>query len=192
MRIVGGSFSGRKLASLGAGAPEAQLRPTTDRVREALFNALTHGDYPPIDGARVLDLFAGVGALGLEAISRGAVRAVFVDDHAKARALIRENVEALSLTGQTKIFRRDATRLGPNRGEPYDLVFLDPPYGRGLGPKALASAANGGWISPDAVIIYELARDDEPGDLDGFEVRDDRGYGDTRILFLRPADATSE
>ena len=187
MRIVGGTLSGRRLASLGAGAPEAQLRPTSDRVCEALFNALEHGDYPPIEGARVLDLFAGVGALGLEAISRGAARALFVDEHPKARALIRENVEALNLIGQTRIFRRDATRLGPNRGEPYDLIFLDPPYGRGLGPKALASARAGGWIAKDALIVYELSRDDDPGALPDLEIRDDRAYGETRILILAPS-----
>lgn len=186
MRIVGGRFTGRKLAAVGAGAPDAHLRPTTDRVREALFNVLAHGPYPPLEGARVLDLFAGVGALGLEAMSRGAARAVFVDDDARARALIRENVELLGLTGVTKIFRRDATRLGPNRGAPFDILFLDPPYGTALGGRAAAAALDGDWVAPDAVIVLETGPEDpDPGRPEIQEV-DDRRYGATRIrLFTR-------
>ncbi len=185
MRIIGGRFKGRALAAPGAaGGGAAHLRPTSDRVRESLFNLLAHGPY---DGApeemRVLDLFAGVGALGLEAMSRGAARAVFVDDHGPSRALIRENVEALGLMGATKIWRRDATRLGPNRDAPYDLIFLDPPYRKGLAVKALASAAEGGWLAPGAVLIVEQAADEE---LPAFgELLDERSYGDTRILIAR-------
>ena len=185
MRIIGGKYKGRALAAPGAaGGGAAHLRPTSDRVRESLFNLLAHGDYDdaPTD-MRVLDLFAGVGALGLEAMSRGAARCVFVDDHGPSRALIRENVEKLGLMGATKIWRRDATRLGPNRDAPFDLVFLDPPYRKGLAAKALASAADGGWIAPDALIILEQAADEDPP---GFgEVADDRAYGDTRVLILR-------
>ena len=156
MRIVGGRFKGTRLSAPGvAGGGRAHLRPTTDRVRESLFNLLAHGDYPDLTDARVLDIFAGTGALGLEAMSRGASFAVFVDDLPDARALIRQNVEKLGLNGQTKIWRRDARRLGPCRGAPHDLVFVDPPYGSGLGQAALTSARQGGWLAPGATIILE-------------------------------------
>ncbi len=186
MRVVGGRLRGRRLAAPGAaGGGSAHLRPTSDRVREALFNLLAHGDYgnpPPPEGRRVLDLFAGTGALGLESLSRGAVRAVFVEDFAAARALIRENVEALGVGGQTKIWRRDATRLGPCRGEPYDLVFLDPPYRSGLGARALESAHAGGWLAPGAVVALELAADEPPPEPGWLTPMDRRRYGDTQIL----------
>ena len=140
MRIVGGRLRGRTLA-----APKsAGIRPTADRLRESLFNILMHAYGDPITGARVLDLFAGTGALGLEAVSRGAAFALFVDDGAEARALLRQNVEALSLPAVTRIFRRDATKLGPAHPvEPFSLAFLDPPYGKGLAEKALVSARDG-------------------------------------------------
>src|SRR5580700_4758578 len=143
MRIVGGRLGGRTLA-----APKSQaIRPTTDRLRESLFNILLHGYGDPVSGARVLDLFAGTGALGLEAMSRGAAFALFIDDGAEARALMRANVEALGLGGTTRIFRRDATRLGSVHPlEPFSLVFLDPPYRRGLAERSLASLAAGGWL----------------------------------------------
>ncbi|MFQ5624721.1 MAG: RsmD family RNA methyltransferase, partial [Paracoccaceae bacterium] len=131
MRIVGGRFRGTALASVGAGDEAAHLRPTSDKVRESLFNILEHSVGDPVPGARVLDLFAGTGALGFEALSRGAARVLFVDDGARARALIRRNNDILRTTGQTRLYRRNATRLGENRGAPYSLVFLDPPYGRG-------------------------------------------------------------
>src|SRR6188474_1055187 len=136
MRIVGGRLRGRALA-----APKSQaIRPTADRLRESLFNVLAHAYGDPVTGARVLDLFAGTGALGLEALSRGAAFALLVDDAAEARALLRENVAALGLGGVSRIFRRDATRLGPAHPlEPFALVFLDPPYGKGLAEKALVS-----------------------------------------------------
>lgn len=185
MRIIGGRFKGRALAAPGAaGGGAAHLRPTSDRVRESLFNLLAHGPYDGApEGMRVLDLFAGVGALGLEAMSRGAARAVFVDDHGPSRALIRENVERLGLTGSTKIWRRDATRLGPNRDAPYDLVFLDPPYRKGLAERALASTAEGGWLAPRALLVIETAADEEPPAL--AEIDDERVYGDTRITIAR-------
>lgn len=161
------------------------MRPTSDRVREALFNLLAHGDYPAIEGARVLDLFAGTGALGLEALSRGAARAVFVDDFAASRALIRRNIEALGVIGQTKLWRRDATRLGPCRGEPFDLIFADPPYRSGFGAKALGSAGAGGWIAPGALVVLELAADEEVMALPGLLESDQRVYGETRVVILR-------
>src|SRR5213078_3463604 len=154
MRIVGGRLRGRALV-----APKSQaIRPTADRLREALFNILMHAYDDPITGARVLDLFAGTGALGLEALSRGAKFAQFVDDGADARALLRQNVEALGLAAITRIFRRDATKLGPvHPVEPFSLVFLDPPYAKGLAEKALASARDGGWLTADALIVVEEA-----------------------------------
>src|SRR5204863_5144267 len=156
MRIVGGRLRGRALA-----APKSlTIRPSADRLRESLFNILVHAYDDPTAGARVLDLFAGTGALGLEALSRGAAFALFVDQSAEARALIRENVAALGLGGVTRIFRRDATRLGAAHPvEPFSLVFLDPPYRAGLAEKALAAARDGGWLKPGALIVVEEAAD---------------------------------
>jgi len=182
MRIVGGRFRGRTLA-----APKSQaIRPTADRLREALFNILIHAYGDPVTGARVLDLFAGTGALGLEAMSRGASFALFVDEGAEARALIRGNVEALGLGGATRIFRRDATRLGAAHPvEPFALVFLDPPYGRGLAPKALASARAGGWLLPGALVVVEEAADAGFLASAGFAELERRTYDDTELVFLR-------
>jgi len=185
VRIVGGRFRGTGLAAPGArGGGAAHLRPTSDRVREAIFNLLAHGDYPPLEGARVLDLFAGTGALGLEALSRGAARAVFVDDGAAARALIRQNIERLAAIGQTKLWRRDATRLGPCRGAPFDLIFADPPYGKGLGVRALASALAGGWVAPGAVLVLEEAAGAAADLPEGLVIADRRTYGETEITIL--------
>jgi 16S rRNA (guanine966-N2)-methyltransferase len=195
MRIIGGRFRGKRLAAPGeagvaAGGGAAHLRPTSDRVRESLFNLLAHGDYgdpPPPEGRRVLDLFAGTGALGLEALSRGAARAVFIDDFATARALIRENIDTLG------IWRRDATRLGPCRGEPFDLIFADPPYGsdpagNGLGAKALISAHEGGWIAPGAIIVLEHAAVEAAPVADWLVQVDQRRYGETAITIFRAQD----
>jgi 16S rRNA (guanine966-N2)-methyltransferase len=183
MRIVGGQHRGRTLV-----APRSRdIRPTSDRLRESLFNILAHGYDDPVTGARVLDLFAGTGALGLEAMSRGAAFALLVDDGAEARALIRQNVEALGLGGTTRIFRRDATKLGdvhPN--EPFSLVFLDPPYGRGLAGQALASARAGGWLTRDALIVVEEAAD-AFAVPEGFTEIERRRYDDTEIVFLNTA-----
>src|ERR1700681_4506634 len=156
MRIVGGRLGGRALA-----APKSQaIRPTSDRLRESLFNILAHGHGDPASGARVVDLFAGTGALGLEAMSRGAGFALFIDDGAEARALIRQNVEALGLGGVTRIFRRDATKLGPvHPVKPFGLVFLDPPYRKRLAEAALASLRDGEWLAPEALVVVEEAAD---------------------------------
>ena len=159
MRIVGGRLRGLKLAEVGEGDPAAHLRPTTDRVREAMFNLIENSHGVTLEGARVLDLFAGTGALGLEALSRGAARVAFVDDGAAARALLRANVEKARAMGVTDVWRRDATRLGENRGAPYGLVFLDPPYGLGLGERALASALAGGWL------VEAHDPTDQPGEI---------------------------
>ncbi len=156
MRIVGGRWRGKRLSEVGAGDAAAHLRPTTDRARETLFNILTHGKFGNlVDDARVLDLFAGTGALGLEALSRGASHATFVDTGTPARALLRDNISLCSAQGISKVFRRDATDLGGHRGPGFDLVFLDPPYGQGLGETAIASALAGQWLAPGATVVWE-------------------------------------
>jgi 16S rRNA (guanine966-N2)-methyltransferase len=182
MRIVGGRLGGRTLA-----APKSQnVRPTSDRLRESLFNILAHGYDDAITGARVLDLFAGTGALGLEAMSRGAAFALFIDDGAEARALIRQNVEALGLGGITRIFRRDATRLGAvHRNEPFGVVFLDPPYRKGLAERALVSLRDGGWLAPHALLIVEEAADSGFTAPQGYAEIERRRYDDTEFTFLR-------
>jgi len=182
MRVVGGRFGGRTLAS-----PRSQaIRPTADRLRESLFNILVHAYGDPVTGARVLDLYAGTGALGLEALSRGAAFALFIDDAAEARELLRENIAALGLGGVTRIFRRDVTRLGPAHPlEPFSLAFLDPPYGKGLAEKALVSARDGGWLAPGALIVVEEAADAAFSVPIGFEDVERRRYDDTEMIFLR-------
>jgi 16S rRNA (guanine966-N2)-methyltransferase len=181
MRIVGGRLRGRALA-----APKSQaIRPTADRLREALFNILMHAYGDPITGARVLDLFAGTGALGLEAVSRGAAFALFIDDGAEARALLRQNVEALGLAAVTKIFRRDATKLGPAYPvAPFSLMFLDPPYGKGLAERALDSAREGEWVTSDALFVVEesIGAFKTPPE---FEEIERRAYDDTEFAILR-------
>jgi 16S rRNA (guanine966-N2)-methyltransferase len=182
MRIVGGRFRGRALA-----APSSRdIRPTADRLRESLFNILTHGHGDPVSGARVLDLFAGTGALGLEAMSRGAAFALFVDNGAESRALMRQNVEALGLGGVTKIYRRDASVLGAAHPmEPFTLVFCDPPYGRGLAEKALVSARAGGWLANEALVIVEETKAARFVAPEGFAEIERRAYDDTEFVILR-------
>jgi 16S rRNA (guanine966-N2)-methyltransferase len=182
MRVVGGRLRGRSLAS-----PASQdIRPTADRLRESLFNILIHAYDDPIAEARVLDLFAGTGALGIEAVSRGAKFALFVDNGAEARALLRNNVEALGLGGVTKVYRRDATDLGEAHPmEPFSLVFLDPPYAKNLAGKALASLRDGGWLKPGAVLVVEEATAARFAPPDGFEELERRVYDDTEFVFLR-------
>lgn len=180
MRIVGGAFRGRPLATPKTNA----IRPTTDRAREAVFNVLAHRYADRLDGARVLDLFAGTGALGLEALSRGASHAVFIEESAEGRGLIRTNVEAFGLSGRTKIFRRDATKLGEaGTLQPFDLVFADPPYGKGLGELALSAARDGGWLKPGALCLVEEAASTPFQPPAGFTLDERRDYGDTTIAF---------
>jgi 16S rRNA (guanine966-N2)-methyltransferase len=183
MRIVAGRFRGRAIA-----APNAEaVRPTSDRVRESLFNILEHGIAGfTLSGARVIDLFAGTGALGLEALSRGAAVCLFVDEAVAARALIRTNIELLQLMGATRIFRRDATKLGPvGSMAPFALAFLDPPYGKGLVERALASLADGGWLLPGAVAVLEERANIDIALPPGFVEIDRRAYGDSQIAIAR-------
>jgi 16S rRNA (guanine966-N2)-methyltransferase len=183
MRVVGGRFRGRPLA----GPKSSAIRPTADRLRESLFNILMHGYGDPITGARVLDLFAGTGALGIEAASRGANFVLFVDDGAEARALLRENTATLGLGGTSRIFRRDAAKLGPAHPlEPFTLAFLDPPYGQNLATTALASARAGGWFGVDAVIVVEEATKSAFTAPEGFGQIERRAYDDSEFIFLRP------
>jgi 16S rRNA (guanine966-N2)-methyltransferase len=182
MRIVAGKFRGRNLQ----GPKSNAIRPTSDRLRESIFNILIHAYGDPITGARVIDLFAGTGALGLEALSRGAKFALFVEESVEARGIIRQNIETLGVIGMSNVFRRDAAKLGP-RGpvDPFDLVFCDPPYGQGLAEKALVGARAGGWLNPGALIVVEEAV--EPGFKapGGFAELERRAYDDTAVSFLR-------
>ena len=180
MRIVGGRLKGRALH----GPRSDAIRPTSDRLRESLFNILAHGYGVPQPDTRVLDLFAGTGALALEAISRGAAQALLVETGVEGRGLIRSNVEALGLTGVTRILRRDATDLGKaGTIAPFDLVFCDPPYGKGLGEAALASAASGGWLKPDALCILEERATSDIAIPPGFDVLERREAGESQLLF---------
>jgi len=184
VRIVGGRLKGRNLA-----APSSrEIRPTADRLRESVFNILVHAYDDPIQGARVLDLFAGTGALGIEAVSRGAAFTLFVDNGAEARALLRGNVEALGLGGVTKVYRRDATDLGPAHPvEPFSLVFLDPPYAKGLADKALLSLRDGGWLTSGALLVVEEATAAAFAAPEGFAELERRAYDDTKFVFLKAA-----
>ncbi|MGR3453821.1 16S rRNA (guanine(966)-N(2))-methyltransferase RsmD [Pseudooceanicola sp.] len=183
MRIIAGEWRGRPLAALGKGDMGAQLRPTTDRVRESLFSALAGGRYgEPLAEARVLDLFAGTGALGLEALSRGAAFATFVDDGRVATRLIKQNVSALGAGPRARLMHRDARRLPENTDPPATLIFLDPPYGRDLGGSVLTACAAGGWIAPEALIVWEESTEQFPPA--GFTLIDSRRYGDTHVTFL--------
>jgi 16S rRNA (guanine966-N2)-methyltransferase len=183
MRIVAGTLRGRAIVA----PADSTIRPTSDRVRESVFNILAHGvpDFT-LEGARVIDLFAGTGALGLEAISRGAGFCLFVDNGAEARGLIRTNVEAFGLTGVTRLFRRGADDLGPmGRGEAYDLAFLDPPYGKDLADRALASLVDGGWLKPGSVVVVEERAGVTVSLPSGLTQFDTRIYGDTEVHFAR-------
>lgn len=180
MRIIAGDFRGRALAAVGKGDTAAHLRPTTDRVRESLFNVLNHTGVIP--GARVLDLFAGTGALGLEALSRGATCVTFVDDGRVSSGLIRKNIDITRSAQSTILIKRNALKLGLNPDAPYDLIFLDPPYGKGLGEKALQAAAAGGWIDDEALVVWE---ENTPMSApEGYQFRDSRKYGDTHITLM--------
>jgi 16S rRNA (guanine966-N2)-methyltransferase len=186
LRITGGQFRGRALVQ----PPDDRVRPTSDKLRQAIFNILAHNDFQSgfsLQGAKVVDVFAGTGALGLEALSRGAAYTLFIDDSAESRALIRRNVEAMNLTGASKIWRRDASDLGPlgtGAGGPFDLAFLDAPYRKGLTHKALASLAAGGWLAPGALVVAETAADETCEPPPGLVLLDHRRYGESAIHIL--------
>lgn len=184
MRIIAGQFRGRALASVGKGDVGAHLRPTTDRVRESLFNVLCSGRFgDPITGYRVLDLFAGTGALGLEALSRGASHVTLIDDGRKSGELIRKNIQICQAKDSTTVFKTDATRLGKNPDLAYDLIFMDPPYGKDMGQLAIKTALEGDWIASDAIIVWE---DNKPMVApDKFVLLDSRKYGDTYITIVQ-------
>lgn len=181
MRIVGGELRARRIVE----PDDRAIRPTPDRVREAVFNMLAHSHGSALEGGRVVDLFAGTGAMGLEALSRGARFALFVDEGPAARALLRTNVEALGLTGRSKVWRRDATALGQATLPPFALAFADPPYGRGLGERAAASLLAGGWLAPHALLVLEEEAPHLPDALEGFEALDRRAFGRTAVGFFR-------
>ncbi len=180
MRIISGKFSGRRII-----APKGTVsRPTTDRTRESLFNILGARDDMDFDGARVIDLFAGSGALGLEALSRGGAWCLFVETDSAARGAIRDNVEALGLFGCTRIHRRSAAALGQkpaSAGEPFTLAFLDPPYRKDLAAPAMETLHTGGWLAPGALTIVEQAADEAAAAVAGFQETDRREYGDTQV-----------
>lgn len=186
MRIVGGSLRGLRLADPGAGDEAARLRPTPDRVREAAFALLQGGRFgDPLSGARVLDLFAGTGAMAIEALSRGAAEAVLVDDGRVAGRLIRDNLARARMQDRARLLAQDATRLPPHAGPPFGLILLDPPYGRGLGQQAIAAAQAGGWIAPGALLLWE---EDQPMlPLPGLMLLDRRRYGRSWLTLLRAA-----
>lgn len=184
MRIVAGKHRGSALATPASGS--LAIRPTSDRLRESVFNILEHGYDNVFEGARVMDVFAGTGALGFEAMSRGAKTCLFVEEAAEARGLIRRNQDSLGLMGTTRIFRRDATAMGSiGPAEPYTLVFLDPPYGKGLAEKALASLLAGGWLADKALVVIEEVAKAEIVLPEGLERLDQRLYGETQVVFAR-------
>ncbi len=184
MRIIGGRFSGRALV-----APKGRdTRPTADRVRQSVFNILAHREGFSFEGVRVIDLFAGSGALGLEAMSRGGAFCLFVETDAAARGAIRENVEALGLYGATRVHRRGADALGDKPagvGGPFGLAFLDPPYARDLCGPALTALRNGGWLEPRSVAVVEQGKDETPITAEGFVEDDRRTYGAAQVGFYR-------
>ena len=188
MRIVSGSFRGKTLASPAGEA----TRPTSDRARQAIFNILEHAAWSPgVRDVRVIDLFAGSGALGFEALSRGAAFCLFVETDEAARGAIRENVEAMGLFGKTRVHRRDATDLGVRPGADgpaFGLAFLDPPYAKGLGEAALQRLAEGGWLAPGAIVVFERGAAEPEVGVPGFEPLDARDYGAARVHFLRFAE----
>ena len=183
MRIVAGELRGRSIQAPAG----ADVRPTSDRARQAVFNILEHASWSDgLEGRRVIDLFAGSGALGLEALSRGAVAGLFVDNAEAPLAAVRANIAALGLGERARLLRQDATRVGrrPDSEVTYDVAFLDPPYGKDLGEPALMALRDGGWLSAGAICVMELGRDETIGAIPDFPLLDQRRYGAAKVLFL--------
>ncbi|MCP4381100.1 MAG: 16S rRNA (guanine(966)-N(2))-methyltransferase RsmD [Hyphomicrobiales bacterium] len=182
MRVVGGELRGRRLATPSSSA----VRPTSDRLRETLFDILAHRYGDPVSSAHVLDLFAGTGALGIEALSRGSGFALFVEKDPSALALVRRNIDTLGLADRASIHRRDACRLGVlTSARPFALVFADPPYGQKLGEKALAAIVEHGWLARTGLCVLEESRMTEIGSIDGLEICDARSVGESQLVFLK-------
>ncbi|MDI7861542.1 16S rRNA (guanine(966)-N(2))-methyltransferase RsmD [Rhizobiaceae bacterium n13] len=182
MRIVGGEFRGRSLATPKSNA----IRPTIDRTRESLFNILSHAYPESLDGTRVIDIFAGTGAVGIEALSRGCRHALFIENSVEGRGLLWENIDAFGLHGRARILRRDATQLGSvGNIEPFHLLFADPPYGKGLGEKAMTAAHAGGWLVPGALALLEERADVTASPDENFRFLEQRTFGDTKMHFYR-------
>jgi len=188
MRVVAGNLKGRRIAGPGEDGAEARLRPTSDRMREAIFNILAHGDYPALDGARVLDLFAGTGAMGIEAVSRGATSAVFVDNGREARGLLKRNIETMGIGDRARVVLTDATKFVPP-GPPFDFVFCDAPYDRDLTQPVLNALANGAALAPDAAIVVETGAEETFDLPPAFGMVSERRYGKGKIRILRVAES---
>jgi len=190
LRIVGGVHRGRRLVA----PPGEAVRPTSDRAREALFNILSHGSLAasglPFAGEPVLDAFAGTGALGLEALSRGAGRAAFIENGREALAALRRNIVALGEDDRAYIVAGEATRP-PRAAFACKVAFLDPPYRSGLAAQALPALAAAGWLAADALAVVELAASEEWPPLSGFTLLDERVYGAARLVFLRREPASA-
>jgi len=185
MRIVSGSLRGRNITTPGG----RETRPTSDQTRESIFNILAHASWaPPLEDAIVTDIFAGSGALGLEAISRGAAFCLFVETEPKARAAIRKNIETMNLFGVTRLHRRDATKLkiapGNLRGA-FTHIFMDPPYYKNLWKPVLMRLKDQGLIATNGVIILEIGKDEEDIEFKGFDILADKIWGAARVIFLR-------
>jgi 16S rRNA (guanine966-N2)-methyltransferase len=189
MRIVGGSHRGRRLVA----PPGAAVRPTSDRAREALFDILSHGAFAasglPFADQPVLDAFAGTGAFGLEALSRGAREAVFLENDREALAALRRNIADLGETARARVVATDATRP-PRAADRCALAFLDPPYGGGLAAPALVALAVAGWLAPEALAVVEVGAREPFAPPSGFVPLDTRVYGAARLVFLRRAGVT--
>lgn len=184
MRVIGGSLKGRRLSTIKTDGNMSTLRPTTDRIKESLFNILFGGKFDiKIEHTRVLDIFAGTGALGVEAISRGAKTCTFIEKNKACVQTLKANIDLCSIEDKTKITICDATKIPLNSDQPYDLVFLDPPYRKSLGEVAIKSALDSNWISKSALIILEEG--EQKNSLEGFRLEDIRRYSDTILHFFK-------
>ncbi len=192
MRIVGGKHRGRRIA-----APEGHdVRPTSDRAREALFNILQHGSFSadgtsPLIDARVLDVFAGSGALGLEALSRGAAHLTCIESSATARSVLHANAKALGETTRVTVVQADATKPPTAAGPPCRLVLMDPPYRSGMAAPALAALAERRWLAEGAICVVEISAAESLEAPAGFTPLDERRYGKAKLVFLRYGPATA-